>query len=256
MTLPNAITFLRILMVPLVYFALSDGYLAWAFILFVIAGLSDALDGFIAKRWDMQSTLGAYLDPLADKLLIVSVFAALAVNGTLPIWLVVIVVLRDLLIMAAIALAWLVGHAVAIRPLLISKLTTAAQIALASTVLADRAFVLNADILVAVLTGLVAALTLASFAVYMRAWLQHMATGPIIAIDTFPREATANGIAAAGRDDRPGCGDRPGIRDRPDFRDRAGQPVNDPLGDPLHRGSISDFEVGRHRTTPPDQGLS
>ena len=89
-----------------------------------------------------RTELGSYLDPLADKLLIVSIFIALGVRGELPLWLVIAVVSRDILIVAAVLLAWLLDQRVRIKPLAISKANTLAQIVLAATVLADEAFAL------------------------------------------------------------------------------------------------------------------
>jgi len=174
MNLPNAITIGRVLLVPCVFWLVATGHDVYAFVLFVIAGVSDALDGFIAKRWNMESELGAYLDPLADKLLIVSVFVAMAAIGSLPLWLVTVVVTRDLLIIAAVLLAWLMNHPVAIRPFQISKATTFAQIFLAATVMAERAFSLGLGELVTVLVWITGVLTALSLATYLWAWLQHM----------------------------------------------------------------------------------
>ena len=108
----------------------------FAFLLFLAAGVSDAVDGFLAKRFDMTSELGAYLDPLADKVLIVSIYVALGITEALPRWLVILVVSRDIMIVAAVMLSWLMGKPVAVRPLTVSKLNTVAQILLATLVLA------------------------------------------------------------------------------------------------------------------------
>ena len=96
--LPNAITIARILAVPLmIWLIVSGDYLA-AFWVFVLAGISDGVDGFIAKRFGLQTELGAYLDPLADKLLLVSIFVSLGMLRVLPAWVVILVVSRDILI--------------------------------------------------------------------------------------------------------------------------------------------------------------
>ena len=93
-----------------------------------------------AKTFGWQTKLGAYLDPLADKLLIVSIFLALGVDGKLPLWLVIAVVSRDILIVMAVLLSWLMGRPCEIRPLIVSKANTVVQIVLAATVLADEGF--------------------------------------------------------------------------------------------------------------------
>jgi CDP-diacylglycerol--glycerol-3-phosphate 3-phosphatidyltransferase len=101
LTIPNFITMARLLSVPLiVWLMIADRYVA-AMLLFIIAGISDAADGFIAKRFGASSELGAYLDPVADKALLVSVFATLGFKGVLPAWVVVLVVSRDILSSAA-----------------------------------------------------------------------------------------------------------------------------------------------------------
>ncbi len=90
---------------PIVFWLLLQGQTQMAFVLFVIAGISDGVDGFLAKRYGWTTELGAYLDPLADKLLIVSIFVALGVKGALPSWLVIAVVSRDILIVTGVVLA-------------------------------------------------------------------------------------------------------------------------------------------------------
>lgn len=94
MSIPNLITLGRVILVPLVFWFLVSGKLQAAFLAFVAAGISDAVDGYLAKRFKWETELGAYLDPIADKLLIVSVFVALGVTGQLPSWLVIAVVSR------------------------------------------------------------------------------------------------------------------------------------------------------------------
>ena len=116
---------------------------AWKRFVFVLAGLSDAVDGWLAKRFDWRSELGAYLDPLADKLLIVSIFIALGVRDELPLWLVIAVVSRDILIVVAVLLSLVLDQPIPIKPLAISKLNTVAQIALAATVLGNDAFAIR-----------------------------------------------------------------------------------------------------------------
>ena len=138
MNIPNIITLGRVILVPIVFWLLVSGQTQAAFFAFVLAGLSDAVDGFIAKRFGLSTELGAYLDPLADKLLIVSIFVALGVRGALPSWLVIAVVSRDILIVTAVVLSWVLGNPVRISPLAVSKANTVAQIVLAGTVLAVR----------------------------------------------------------------------------------------------------------------------
>ena len=172
--LPNFITLGRVISVPFVFWLLLSGEAKAAFLLFVAAGVSDAVDGFLAKRFNWQTPLGAYLDPLADKLLIVSIYIALGARDQIPLWLVIAVVSRDVLILTAVMLSWLLDHPVVIKPLLVSKLNTAAQLILASTVLADEGFDLGLKPIRMVLAVVTATLTVASLIVYLRAWLAHM----------------------------------------------------------------------------------
>jgi cardiolipin synthase len=176
LNLPNLVTIGRILLVPLIVWAITSGKIQFAFWIFVVAALSDAVDGFLAKRFDARSEFGAYLDPLADKTLLMSIYVTLGIAGLLPLWVVIAVVSRDIMILGAIVVAWIVGKPLTIQPLVVSKLNTLAQILLATLVLASNGFNFNpgyafdgALILVAVLTGL-------SAAAYLAAWMRHMAS--------------------------------------------------------------------------------
>jgi len=175
LNIPNLITLGRILLVPVVVWAISTPGAMWiAFVLFVAAGISDAVDGFLAKRFGMASELGAYLDPLADKALIVSIYLTLGINGAIPRWLVILVVSRDILIVGGIILSWVIGKPLKIKPLLVSKLNTAAQILFACVVLGSLGFDIKADMLTLGLMALVTALTLLSVAAYVAEWVRHM----------------------------------------------------------------------------------
>jgi cardiolipin synthase len=133
----NFITLARLLAAPVAIWLVLADQMAPAFWLFVAAGLSDAVDGFIAKRFDQRSRLGALLDPVADKVLLLSMFVTLGVAGHLPDWLVILVVFRDILIIGGFLLASAVEHPIATKPLYVSKLNTALQIALVAVVLAQ-----------------------------------------------------------------------------------------------------------------------
>ncbi len=172
--IPNCITLGRVLTVPFVFWLLLSGRYQTAFFIFVLAGLSDAVDGWLAKRYNWQTELGAYLDPLADKLLVVCIFVAMGWQGELPSWLVIAVVSRDLLIITGVMLAWVLDQPVNIRPLVVSKANTFAQLLLASVVLADTGFALGLGTLRLVLVWVTLALTLASLWAYTVIWLRHM----------------------------------------------------------------------------------
>jgi cardiolipin synthase len=164
----------RILLVPVVVWAIATGQMYYAFLLFLVAAISDAVDGFLAKRFGMKTELGAYLDPLADKVLIVSIYVTLGITGIIPLWIVILVVSRDFMIVGAIILSWLMDRPVAIRPHMISKLNTAAQIAFACLVLASNGYEFDAEPVLTLVMALVAVLTLVSVGLYLAKWVRHM----------------------------------------------------------------------------------
>ncbi|WP_102957940.1 CDP-alcohol phosphatidyltransferase family protein [Mangrovicella endophytica] len=175
MTVPNFISIARLLGVPALVWALITGEWQIAFAVFVLCGVSDALDGAIARHFNQQSMLGRYLDPMADKALLVAVYLCLCILGHLPVWLATLVVSRDVLIVAAVLLSFVMDHPVTVRPLLVSKLTTAAQILLAGTTLAEPALHLDIPVLISTLIGAVTILTVLSAGAYLIDWLRHMA---------------------------------------------------------------------------------
>ncbi len=174
MNIPNIITLARILSVPaLIWFILAGQY-SIAFLIFMLAGISDGVDGFLAKRFGWKTELGAYLDAVADKTLLVSIFIALGIIGLLPAWIVIGVVARDLLIIGAVLLSWILENPVTIKPSYVSKVNTTAQILLAGLVLANAGFNLDLHGVIAALVLVVAILTLWSAFDYMLTWLKHM----------------------------------------------------------------------------------
>ena len=175
MNLPNLITLGRLLCVPVaIWLVLSDD-LGAAFWLFAAAGLSDAVDGFIAKRFDQRSRLGALLDPIADKALLVSMYVTLGVAGHLPNWLVILVVFRDVLIIGGFLLVTALAHAMRWEPIFISKLNTALQIALVVVVLARLGLGIPDLGLGRLLIYTVAATTVISGAAYLVRWGRALA---------------------------------------------------------------------------------
>lgn len=174
MTIPNLITILRFLLVPAVVWAMLLARWDWAFAGFVVAGVSDGVDGFIARQFNQRSELGAYLDPMADKILLVSVFVVLGFIGELPLWLVIAAVTRDGLIICAVLLSTVIGNPVEMKPLMVSKANTAIQIVLAAVVLAELTFSMVFGPLRTSLIFLSGLLTVASAAAYLVAWLRHM----------------------------------------------------------------------------------
>jgi cardiolipin synthase len=140
-SIPNIITLGRLLAVPLAVYLILAGELGWAFWTFVAAALSDAVDGFIARAFRARTHLGAYLDPIADKALLVSVYVALGHEGSLPVWLVILVVFRDLLIVGGVLLIQTLKESLAMQPSWASKLNTVMQLLLIAFVLAPHGFV-------------------------------------------------------------------------------------------------------------------
>lgn len=175
MTLPNYITIARFIMVPLIVLAMINGDMLAAFVMFMLAGVSDGVDGFIARQFNQKSELGAWLDPLADKFLLVSVFVVLGWLEVLPIWLVILAVSRDGLIVGAVVLSSLMDNPVQMHPLMVSKANTMFQIILLILVLADLAGLARLDAIVGWMIYAVAGLTIASAAAYLVSWLRHMA---------------------------------------------------------------------------------
>ena len=176
MNIPNALTLARIILVPLIVWLIITHEIPAAFVLFLLAGLSDAVDGYLAKRFGWQTELGTYLDPIADKALLVSIYVTLGLANHLPVWLVIAVVSRDILIVGAFILSWILSRPVTVSPLLVSKVNTLVQLVLASLVLAELGFGLGLEPFVAVFIWVTGALTILSAAVYFWVWLKHMAS--------------------------------------------------------------------------------
>ncbi len=177
MNLPNFLTISRILAVPVIVWLMITGQMKLALLLLIAAGVSDAADGFIAKRFGMSTTLGAYLDPLADKVMLVSIYVSLGILEVFPPWLVILVVSRDILIIGGLLLAWFMDRPMDIKPVFVSKANTAGQIILAVAALALLAF--GGGGYTVIMWGAVAVgiLTVGSGAIYLRDWTRHMTNG-------------------------------------------------------------------------------
>ncbi|OGQ87187.1 MAG: CDP-diacylglycerol--glycerol-3-phosphate 3-phosphatidyltransferase [Deltaproteobacteria bacterium RIFOXYD12_FULL_56_24] len=128
MNIPNILTIGRILLVPILVIFLLEGRELAAFWVFVLAGVTDALDGFLARVLKQKTEFGAFIDPIADKLLLITSYITLAVLGVLPKWLAVIVVSRDVLICGGIGILMLYDRDFKIKPSLVSKVTTFLQL--------------------------------------------------------------------------------------------------------------------------------
>jgi len=176
--IPNIITLGRIILVPIVVWAIAANQMEIAFAVFIVAGISDAVDGFLAKRFNMTSDLGALLDPLADKALLVSIYIALGIWGAIPRWIVILVVSRDIMIVSAVIVSWLFGKPIPMKPLMVSKLNTVAQVAFAALVLAALGFGFKERLppYDLILMGFVTVFTLVSVSLYLVEWVRHMST--------------------------------------------------------------------------------
>ena len=170
MNLPNIISLGRLLSAPVVIYLILNDFMTAAFWLFIAAGISDGVDGYLAKTLGQSSALGAYLDPIADKVLLVGVYLTLGQDGHLPTWLVIMVVFRDLIIVGGIILLHISNSGIRMRPLLISKVNTAAQIALIALVLVELGLKIDLGGFLDVLIYVVGATTIASGASYIINW--------------------------------------------------------------------------------------
>ncbi|MBL8807719.1 MAG: CDP-alcohol phosphatidyltransferase family protein [Rhodospirillales bacterium] len=172
--LPNLLSFARLLAVPVAVWLMLGGRFSAAFWLFAAAGATDALDGFLAKRFGWQSELGSYLDPLADKALLVSVFLVLGWTGHIPAWLAIMVVFRDLLIVGGALVVVAITGTFRADPMFVSKLNTTLQIFLASAVLAELGLGLDISAWRWVLVDATALTTFASGLAYVVRWTRRL----------------------------------------------------------------------------------
>lgn len=165
-TIPNLISVLRMGLVPLFIIAVLEGQALRALILFLLAGLTDALDGFIARFANQQSLLGAYLDPIADKILLTSAYIALTIPSLnhgvqIPVWITVLVIARDLLMVVVALILYLAVGLRSFPPSILSKINTATQVAAVLVVLLS-ALLPDLESIATTLLYLVAVLTVSS----------------------------------------------------------------------------------------------
>jgi CDP-diacylglycerol--glycerol-3-phosphate 3-phosphatidyltransferase len=169
MNIPNFLSLLRIILVPVIVIFLIQGSYTKALIVFVIAGLTDALDGALARLLNKQTKLGSFLDPLADKILLSTSVIALAIFNLIPSWLAVIVISRDFMILLGIVILSMMSVNYEIKPVFVSKVTTALQIATVFFALLLKTF--TYDIisynLIIILSWLTASFTIISGLIYI-----------------------------------------------------------------------------------------
>jgi cardiolipin synthase len=183
LNLPNLLTLLRIVAIPIFLILLEDFRYREALVVFIAAGLTDGLDGAIARLTHTKTTLGAYLDPAADKLLLVSSFIALGFMHAVPRWLVVVVLSRDVVIVAGYVLLFVMTHqTMEVRPSVSGKLSTCLQLTAITVVLVslDRPGLLAPAVPTAVFyaTGTVSAVAGLQYMYRGLAWLQRQMQPP------------------------------------------------------------------------------
>lgn len=168
--IPNLLTLLRILAAPVLILLLRDNNYELALIIFILAGITDGLDGYIAKRFNFVSELGAHLDPLADKIIIISAYCMLVWLGLIPFWLVTLVIFRDIIIVGGYMVLMYLDGDIPMLPTIMSKLNTVFQISLVISVLLENSvwnFIPGASV---VLLYAVVITTIASGAQYVWVW--------------------------------------------------------------------------------------
>jgi len=168
--IPNILTIARIGLVPWLLVLLQSQQYSLSLVVFVVAGVTDALDGFIAKRYNAQTKLGALLDPLADKALLVSAYVMLSIMELVPFWLMVVVVFRDVVIVGGYLIMSLSFDSIEMRPLLISKANTLIQIAFIVLVLLTLSTGFGQSVLMTAMAYLVLLTSIISGSAYVYIW--------------------------------------------------------------------------------------
>ena len=177
MTIPNLVTAIRIVLAPVFLIYLINSQFLAALIVFLICAVSDGLDGALARVFNQKSKLGAYMDPLADKLILVAAFVALSIIGILPPWLAVTVIARDMMILLGISVLFLNRLEVIIKPSFLSKMTTWAQFVTVLIVLSEY-YLPTIPILYPYIFYLTGLLTISSGLHYMYRGFKMIGEGP------------------------------------------------------------------------------
>jgi cardiolipin synthase len=175
--LPNAVSLLRIALVAPILMFILDGRFAWALALFFVAGFSDGVDGYLAKRFDWHTRLGALLDPVADKLLVAGTFITLAYTQHIPVWLAAVVILRDVIIIGGATVYNFVVKPLQGEPTRVSKLNTALQLLFLLFVLSRAGFGWPDKISITVLGASVLITVVISGVDYVWSWSNRARTG-------------------------------------------------------------------------------
>lgn len=175
--LPNALSLLRIALVAPILLLILNGGFAWALALFFVAGFSDGIDGYLAKRFSWHTRLGALLDPVADKLLVAGTFVTLAHTQHIPVWLAVVVILRDVIIVGGATAYNFFVKPVQGEPTRISKLNTALQLLFLLLVLCRAGFGWPDKISITVLGASVLITVVISGVDYVWSWSKRARAG-------------------------------------------------------------------------------
>lgn len=171
--IPNALTLIRLVLIVPFLMALYRQQYVLAFYIFLIAGFTDGLDGWLARYFNWQSFFGSFVDPLADKLLVTSSFISLALIGSLPWWLVILVFLRDFSIsLGIIAWYWFIRKKINFQPSLLSKINTIFQLTLVTLCLFELAFSRIPTYLIDLLILLTAITTSITYVDYAMTWVR------------------------------------------------------------------------------------
>jgi len=173
MNVPNLISLARLLSVPVFVWLILDGATAAAFWLFLLAAISDAVDGIIAEQFHLKTDLGAYLDPIADKTLLVTAYIVLGSMSLLPVWIVIAVVSRDVLIVGGALVFEKLTGALNMEPLLISKINTLMQILLVTAAMLPSVFAYPEAHVVTLLSAAVLVTTMVSGGAYVYIWTRR-----------------------------------------------------------------------------------
>lgn len=175
--LPNLLTALRLCAAPLTAYLILNYQFVPAVGVFAFAGLSDVLDGYLARRLSPGSRFGVYLDPAADKLLMLASVVTLTMIGEVPLWLTVLVIGRDLAIVLGVGIAWLFALPLNVEPLAIGKISTVVQVSYIGLILLLRAVGMVLPMVVLAGAVLAGAITVASWFAYGQVWFRALAPG-------------------------------------------------------------------------------
>ncbi|MGB0935134.1 MAG: CDP-alcohol phosphatidyltransferase family protein [Alphaproteobacteria bacterium] len=177
LTWPNLISLARLFSVPVIVWMILTDRMFAAFITTCLAGISDMFDGLVARLLKTPSRLGAFLDPIADKVMLVTLYVTMGMTGYMPIWLVILIVFRDFMILGGTLLLFLLDKDLIAKPLMISKVNTFLQIVTLAWLLAELGLNFTVPAVLPVLYITIAATTILSGGAYVLLWLKHIAAG-------------------------------------------------------------------------------